>query len=83
MYLLVVLTILICALEVSCRSAGAPMAACSTLSPDQSQHGAPAQPASSLSFTLELNSFVMSSGGGYSYTPGGHYRSKSIISLHF
>ena len=54
------------------------MAACSTLSPDATQHGADPQ-TSPVPYELDLYTFARSGGDGYAYTPDTGYHCKSTI----
>ena len=56
--------------QTSALSVGAPLTACTTLSPDPTAHGAQPQ-TSTVPYIIDLAQFC--NGGTYSYTPGQTY----------
>ena len=59
--------------QVDCFSSGAPGAACSSLSPDPTRHGAPPN-TNSVPYNIDVSAFDV--GGSLFYEPGNTYQSK-------
>ncbi len=59
--------------QVDCFSSGAPGAACSSLSPDPTRHGAPPN-SNSVPYNIDVSAFDV--GGSLFYEPGNTYQSK-------
>ena len=73
--LLLCVALLQTSLQVSCLSSGAPAAACSTLSPNPTQHGAQPQ-ISTVPYIVDLVPFCDSATNTYMYYPGQNYTCK-------
>ena len=76
MKLLFSVALLVCiALAVEGRSGGAPAAACDTLAPDVSLHGAQPQTSASNPYSIDISAFD-DGNGGFEYTLGETYTCK-------